>query len=119
MSGDCPEGFDRRLSSLMYETPVVVATDHFKGKNGKFILADPTGKSACFHVQIRFDLMITQLNASKDRQPAVSITNEFGAADRAQLHREVHSDEIISFQSLAEADFGIDRQRFSPSSGEI
>ena len=43
MSGNCPEGYDRRLPSLMYET--IVATDHFKGKNGKFVLAngDPTG----------------------------------------------------------------------------
>ncbi len=45
MSGDCPAGFDRRLPSLMYET--IVATDHFKGRNGKFVISngDPTGES--------------------------------------------------------------------------
>lgn len=48
MSGDCPAGFDRRLPSLMYET--IVATDHFKGRNGKFVISngDPTGKSTFF-----------------------------------------------------------------------
>ena len=48
MGGDCPEGFDRRLPSLMYET--IVATDHFKGKNGKFVLSngDPTGEFTFF-----------------------------------------------------------------------
>jgi len=57
MSGDCPEGFDRRLPSLMYET--IVATDHFKGKSGKFILAngDPTGKSAFFPCPTPLDIM--------------------------------------------------------------
>ena len=44
MVGNCPEGFDRRLVSLFYET--IVATDQFKGKNGKFVFSngDPTGK---------------------------------------------------------------------------
>ena len=41
--GNCPKGFDRRLVSLFYET--IVATEQFKGKPGKFLLAngDPTG----------------------------------------------------------------------------
>lgn len=42
-TGNCPKGYDRRLISLFYET--IVATDHFKGKPGQFVLAngDPTG----------------------------------------------------------------------------
>jgi hypothetical protein len=45
MVGNCPEGYDRRLVSLFYET--IVATDLFKGKNGKFVFSngDPTGES--------------------------------------------------------------------------
>ena len=41
--GNCPKGYDRRLVTLFYET--IVATDQFKGKPGKFVLAngDPTG----------------------------------------------------------------------------
>ena len=44
MVGDCPEGYDRRLVSLFYET--IVATDLFKDKNGKFVFSngDPTGE---------------------------------------------------------------------------
>jgi hypothetical protein len=43
MVGNCPEGYDRRLVSLFYET--IVATDLFKEKNGKFVFSngDPTG----------------------------------------------------------------------------
>ena len=43
MTGNCPDGYDRRLVSLFFET--IVATDLFKGKNGKFVLSngDPTG----------------------------------------------------------------------------
>lgn len=43
ITGNCPEGYDRRLVSLFYET--IVATDMFKGVGGKFVLAngDPTG----------------------------------------------------------------------------
>lgn len=45
MVGNCPEGYDRRLVSLFFET--IVATDMFKGKNGKFVFSngDPTGMS--------------------------------------------------------------------------
>ena len=41
--GNCPEGYDRRLITLLYET--IVATDEFAGKPGQFVLAngDPTG----------------------------------------------------------------------------
>ena len=41
--GNCPEGYDRRLITLFYET--IVATDRFAGKRGQFVLAngDPTG----------------------------------------------------------------------------
>ena len=41
--GNCPEGYDRRLVTLFYET--IVATDLFAGKPGHFVLAngDPTG----------------------------------------------------------------------------
>lgn len=44
MVGNCPEGYDRRLVSLLYET--IVATDHYTNKNGKFVFSngDPTGK---------------------------------------------------------------------------
>lgn len=44
MVGNCPKGYDHRLVSLFFET--IVATDHFKGRNGKFVFAngDPTGK---------------------------------------------------------------------------
>lgn len=48
MVGNCPQGYDRRLVSLFYET--IVATDQFKGKNGKFVFSngDPTGESSFF-----------------------------------------------------------------------
>lgn len=41
--GNCPQGFDRRLVGLMYET--IFATERFKGVPGSFVLAngDPTG----------------------------------------------------------------------------
>ena len=41
--GNCPQGYDRRLITLFYET--IVATDQFKGNDGRFVLAngDPTG----------------------------------------------------------------------------
>ena len=41
--GNCPQGYDRRLITLFYET--IVATDQFKGKDGQYVLAngDPTG----------------------------------------------------------------------------
>lgn len=43
MTGNCPEGYDRRLVSLFYET--IVATDAYKGKNGQFVFSngDPHG----------------------------------------------------------------------------
>ncbi len=46
MTGKCPQGYDRRLVSLFYET--IIATDAYKGKDGQFVIAngDPTGKSA-------------------------------------------------------------------------
>lgn len=42
--GNCPPGYDRRLVTLFYET--IVATDWFKGRNGKFVFSngDPTGE---------------------------------------------------------------------------
>ena len=42
-NGNCPEGFDRRLPGLLYET--IMATDNFKDQNGSFILSngDRTG----------------------------------------------------------------------------
>ncbi|KAL9128606.1 MAG: hypothetical protein Q9217_002740 [Psora testacea] len=41
--GNCPEGYDRRLITLFYET--IFATDKFAGNSGRFVLAngDPTG----------------------------------------------------------------------------
>ena len=41
--GDCPQGYDRRLVTLFFET--IVATDQLRGKAGQFVLAngDPTG----------------------------------------------------------------------------
>ncbi|OJD33503.1 wsc domain-containing protein [Diplodia corticola] len=43
ITGTCPEGFDTRLISLMYET--IWATNDFIGVDGEFVLAhgDPTG----------------------------------------------------------------------------
>lgn len=43
ITGTCPEGFDTRLPSLMYET--IWATNSFKGVDGEFVLSygDPTG----------------------------------------------------------------------------
>ena len=45
MTGNCPEGYDRRLVSLFYET--IVATDAYKGKSGQFVFSngDPHGES--------------------------------------------------------------------------
>ena len=41
--GNCPQGYDRRLITLFFET--IVATDQFEGKAGQFVLSngDPTG----------------------------------------------------------------------------
>lgn len=52
ITGNCPKGYDLRLISLFYET--IVATDHFKGKGGKFVLAngDPSGELP-FHSKSR------------------------------------------------------------------
>ena len=38
MTGNCPEGYDRRLVSLFYET--IIATDAYKGKSGKFVFSN-------------------------------------------------------------------------------
>lgn len=45
MTGNCPEGYDRRLVSLFYET--IIATDSYKDKSGKFVFSngDMKGKS--------------------------------------------------------------------------
>lgn len=56
MVGNCPKGYDRRLVSLFFET--IVATDQFKGKNGKFVFAngDTTGMHLLSHsLAIRVD----------------------------------------------------------------
>ena len=56
MVGNCPKGYDRRLVSLFFET--IVATDQFKGKNGKFVFAngDTTGMHLLSHsLAIRAD----------------------------------------------------------------
>lgn len=44
MTGTCPEGFETRLPSLMYE--VIWDTNAYKNRNGRFVMAngDPTGK---------------------------------------------------------------------------
>lgn len=43
ITGTCPEGFETRVPSLMYET--IWATNNFKGVDGEFVLSygDPTG----------------------------------------------------------------------------
>lgn len=48
MTGNCPDGYDRRLVSLFFET--IVATDLYKGRDGRFVLSngDPTGMSFIF-----------------------------------------------------------------------
>lgn len=54
--GNCPEGYDRRLVSLLFET--IVATDQFKGKNGRFVFSngDPTGMHISLRLlAVRFD----------------------------------------------------------------
>ena len=38
MTGNCPEGYDRRLVSLFYET--IIATDRYKSKSGKFVFSN-------------------------------------------------------------------------------
>ena len=47
MTGNCPQGYDRRLASLFYET--IIATDAFKGKDGQFVISngDIKGSFAC------------------------------------------------------------------------
>lgn len=44
MTGNCPQGYDRRLASLFYET--IIATDAYTGKDGQFVISngDPTGR---------------------------------------------------------------------------
>lgn len=48
MTGSCPDGFDKRLPSLFYET--IWNTDAFVGADGEFVLSngDPTGRSLFF-----------------------------------------------------------------------
>lgn len=43
MAGTCPQGFDKRLPSMFYET--IFDTSAFKGKAGQFVISngDPTG----------------------------------------------------------------------------
>ena len=48
MDGRCPEGFDSRVPTLLYE--IVYNTNAFKDDRGRFVLAngDPTGKLCIF-----------------------------------------------------------------------
>lgn len=43
ITGDCPDGYEKRLVSMLYET--IWNTNAFKGKDGRFVLSngDPTG----------------------------------------------------------------------------
>ncbi|KAL8795370.1 MAG: hypothetical protein Q9195_002111 [Heterodermia aff. obscurata] len=47
MTGNCPEGYDRRLVSLFYET--IIATDAYKGKSGKFVFSNGDIKGLGYH----------------------------------------------------------------------
>ena len=45
--GTCPQGFDKLINQLFFET--IFDTAQFKGKDGSFVLSDgdPTGEPAC------------------------------------------------------------------------
>ena len=48
MTGNCPEGYDRRLVSLFYET--IIATDAYKDKLGKFVFSNGDIKGETNHL---------------------------------------------------------------------
>lgn len=60
MTGNCPQGYDRRLVSLFYET--IIATDAYVGKAGQFVFSngDPTGSCARSYFIFRA-LMVSRL----------------------------------------------------------
>lgn len=59
ITGNCPEGFNQRLVSMLYET--IWDTNAFKGKDGRFVLAngDPTG--IFHHMSFYFSPMLIRI----------------------------------------------------------